>query len=279
MKIKKLIIFIPITVFMLLAVSVGLLSGFASSREDHIWYSEKYSVQRPVGMDDTEYITSSGKTLACISSYWNTLTKDDMLEQSALVVRGRVIGFDYLTIKPVTGGTPMVFTDYYVELLDTLRGVPYDEKQIIIRAQGGENEKMIMVNEDLSLTVGEDYLFFLDKPVSGGGYNTEGDYYYITSGSSGAYESSAETVKDERGEMVPKTFYPYETSELSKDAIDYLNFMEEIKTYNESHPVDEMYRLKRYEKDLQSNLDTGFITQEEYDRSHELIKTYATIVE
>lgn len=131
---------------------------------------------------------------------------------------------------------------------------------------------------DLSLTVGKDYLFFLDKPVSGGGYNTEGDYYYITSGSSGADESSAETVKDERGEIVPKTFYPYETRELSKDAIDYLNFMEEIKTYNESHPVDEMYRLKRYEKDLQSNLDTGFITQEEYEQSHELIKTYATIV-
>ncbi|MDR1131176.1 MAG: hypothetical protein LBL15_02015 [Oscillospiraceae bacterium] len=273
---------------LLFAAPISWFSGFTSNASgaadetSDLWFSEKTSSARPSNSDDDAYLLKSGKPLSYLTVYPEVLSIEDMLKQAALVVRGRVLGFDYLTIKPVLGGSPTVHTDYYIEPLEVLRGEPAEKsKPITVRARGGENDKMIVVNGNLSLIAGQEYLFFLDKPVTGGGYNTKGDYYYVSGGGSiGVFVASGdETRKNERGSSVPKTFYPYEASVLNDKALDYLSFAAAIRSYNEGHPVDEMFIAERYYRDIKANLESGFITQEEYAQSIACLDIYASIVE
>ena len=181
--------------------------GYDDSLISPEWSSERLGRSNP---NDFEEGNPENKVIGSGSSYPVVLSLEEIVEMSSLVIRGRVLGFDYLTIREAGSDTTMPHTDYYIEILDVLRGKPYDEKQIIVRAEGGENEELIARNEDLCLNVGDEYVFFLWMPKTvGTGYHTDGNYYETVYQNIGLFNTSRDSAKNADGITVPKKIDPY----------------------------------------------------------------------
>ena len=250
--------------------------GYDDSLISPEWSSERLGRSNP---NDFEEGNPENKVIGSGSSYPVVLSLEEIVEMSSLVIRGRVLGFDYLTIREAGSDTTMPHTDYYIEILDVLRGEPYDEKQIIVRAEGGENEELIARNEDLCLNVGDEYVFFLWMPKTvGTGYHTDGNYYETVYQNIGLFNTSRDRAKNADGITVPKKIDPYYETKLNNEEYDYLRFIELMKTYNERIPINENFFAESYEGGLAANLESGFITREEYDRGMAGLRKYATIV-
>ena len=281
-----------ITVFLAVMLLSSVFAGCSSeknvSKVSPDWESEKTGFKRPVNSKDEEYKEylikaqdDLGKRVRPALYEASHFPVDYLLDMSSTVVRGTVIGFDYLSISPVYSDESTPFTDYYVDVLEAFRGEPEtDENGLIrVRTMGGENDEMILTNDDFLFDVGKEYLFFLFKPA-GGDYNTdEYGYYYPYSLSAGVYDASEETVKNERGEKVPKYFTAHTYIQYEDGEIEYLGFAEHVKEYNETHPVDVYAVVNATKENLRANLDSGFLTQEEYDRIMAEMEQYATIVD
>ena len=252
--------------------------GYDDSLISPEWYSEKTG--RKSGLDYTkEYVIDSGKTSIPISGYPVLISVEDMVQRSALVIRGRVLGFDYLCIESADGTQKMPHTDYYVEILDVLRGEPYDDKMVTVRSMGGEDNDEILNIDNFELTVGQEYILFLWMPSKGGTwFHTEGDYYGIVEIETTVFEASDETTRNADGITVPKTFKPTYPSDVNNEDLDYLEFKEKMKEYNEIYPVVEDYEVSKYKEGLEANLESGFITKEEYDNAMSIIGDYGTIL-
>lgn len=240
--------------------------GYGDSLISPEWSSERLGRSNPNDYPKDYFAKNPGKPWGSGTSYIIPLSLEEMVEMSSLVIRGRVLGFDYLTIQEAGSEATMPYTDYYVEVLDILRGEPYDSERIIVRAEGGENDELIAINEDLCLSVGEEYVFFLYTPaVSGARYNTEGDYYSIIYKNVGLFNVGEKRSGSADSESAPRKIAPYYKTELNRDELDYSAFSEKMEEYNEQIPVDEDYFLKRAQDGLKKNLDSGYISQEEYD--------------
>ena len=258
--------------------------GFTSDKISPDWDSAKSGFSTPVSNSNEykKYLADAeekqGKHVNSMSSSSGERPVDDMLEQSSVVVRGTVIGFDYLTIRHVDGSGDMLFTDYYVDVHETLRGdAETDENGLIrVRVMGGENSTDIIINSGFSLKIGTECLFFLYK-AGGGDYNTgEYGYYYPYASGAGVYVAGDNTVENDRGETVPETFTAYCNI---RSKIEYLPFVEKLEEYNAEHPVDVYYVVNQIKQNWLENVESGFLTQEEYDRYIAESELYATIVE
>jgi len=186
---------------------------------------------------------------------------DDLLEKSCLVVEGTVVGHsDSFQIKSITGAVAN-YTDYYLETSTILRGETED-KEVTIRVQGGTVDKYTEIYENSpALKVGDTYLVFLYEPGRGGSFNTAGEYYYILGLTQGVFTKNGNSYTPQNGLTVS-------TEEL------------QIKvTAKSDNPVDEYYFRNEYIENQKRNLETGFITQEEYDSLMKNIDVYATIIE
>ena len=286
MSSKKLVIKTLTVGLIVIALFASVFSGCAndkgnsSSKVSPDWYSEKMSLAAPVNFEDNEdYIMQSNKTTSFSGGYVIAYSLPEILEQSTVIVRGKVLGFDYLTIKDKDDSV-VIWTDYYVEVEDVLRGEPNDDDGLItISSMGGENDDEIWLNKDSILRVGQEYLFFLLKYAHGYGSFVENEHdYYIVGGCIGAFTAGNETAKKEDGTEVPKYFTPYTPTSLCSDPIEYLPFLDEIAEYNETNPVDPEYHDKQYRANMEANLAEGMITQKEFDDFLSTMDTYAEIL-
>lgn len=279
-------IFKKLTVgLVIIALFASVLSGCAhnnggSSKASPDWYSVKMSLAAPINYaDNEEYIQNSNKTQSTSYGYVVAYTLPEILERSTVIVRGKVLGFDYLTTKDKDGSV-LLWTDYYVEIEDTLRGEPNDDDGLItVSSLGGENDNEIVVNDNIVLKVGQEYLFFLYRYAHGYGSFVENEHCYnIVGGCLGAFTAGDETVKKEDGTSVPKYFTPYTPTSVCSDPIEYLPFLDEIAGYNETNPVDPEYYDTQLRGNMDNNLMNGMVTQEEYDEFFSTMDTYAEIL-
>lgn len=185
---------------------------------------------------------------------------DDLCEKSCLVTVGTVTGCsDSFQIKSAAGSIAN-FTDYFFETGSVLRGKA-EEKEITVRVQGGTENKCTEVYENSpSLKVGSKYLLFLYRSKRGGAFNTEGNYYYILGLTQGAFSISGSSYISQADLTVSE-------AELESKL-----------TAIKDTPVDEYYFRNEFIRNQKMNLETGFITQEEYDRAMKNIDVYATII-
>ena len=129
------------------------------------------------------------------------------------------------------------------------------------------------------MEVGKEYLFFLWEPAYvGPGYNTRGDYYAIVYQNIGLFKADSDTTETADGKTVPSTFSPYYSTAKNNESIEYVPFIEEMDEYNNIIPINKRYFAEKAEEALKSNLDRGYISQEEFDRSIEQMSQYGTVL-
>ena len=140
-----------------------------------------------------------------------------------------------------------------------MRGNDSDD-ELTVRVQGGTIGNVTEVYEHSPVLSGEnEYLLFLYKPARGGAYNTDGDYYYILGLTQGTF------VMDEEGDFISGTGVALPADDIAQYV-------------NNAGPVNVNYFREEYIANQKRNLETGFITQEEYDELMDEIDEYATIV-
>lgn len=130
-----------------------------------------------------------------ISGLFADYSFDDFVQTSDVICTAKYVGrSDGFLIEPVDGSEPMMFTDYYFDCTDALKGVlpvvdgDAVQGRITVRQKGGEGMYTQVINEyALDPQEGEEYLLFLYSINGGQEYNTEGDHFYLKSGSRGAW--------------------------------------------------------------------------------------------
>lgn len=219
------------------------------------------------------------------------MTLEELKEDSTLICYGTVIGIsDPFKIESVTGETS-VFTDYYVQIKEVFKGTTSVLDTVTVRVQGGEVEDLILeVEHSEAIELDSSYLLFLYQPGMGGGYNTEGDYCYVTGAQQGVYEAT-ETDEDlqiskitslveelKKGKKELEVYSIDEFVDKDEYSIEITDFKSEMEDFNKSNSVDDNQIKNTYLENLKQNLAEGFITDEEYEQSLKEIEQYATII-
>ena len=87
-----------------------------------------------------------------------------------------------------TNGGVKTFTDYYFQVEEVLRGQAPEDGILTLRQDGGRVGDDLL-NDTHRHTFQKEalYLLFLRKPTTGGGFNTQGEHYYLTHTLDGVY--------------------------------------------------------------------------------------------
>jgi len=212
-----------------------------------------------------------------ISAYIPPMTQDELLEQANLIIYGRVTQKELIFIQSIHGGDPCGHTDYYFEPISVLRGEPVNKDEVIVRVMTGEDKDRnvkVVLDYMKDLNIGDEYLLFLGKTELGGEYNTKGDWYYILGTNQGIFEVSKENKRSAAGDLIPEK----SSALFNEIELDYESFDSEIKKANIETPVDPDLDKKTAYDALESNLKSGFISEEEYELYKQDLEKYAVIV-
>lgn len=232
---------------------------------------------------------NSGDTVAIKSGILNELSMEELIEESALIIYGTVTGnSDPFEIMSVSNGSS-IFTDYYIQPSIVFRGDASISDPITVRMEGGKIGNVeVIAEEDAELNVGDSYILFLYKPGMGGGFNTEGDYYYIKGCHQGVFESDADflfdvnTIAGDADELDIEEIIQENEDLLfaseSEELFELAEFVGEVQESNIESPIDETLEVNTFMDNLKKNLETGFITQEEYDMYLAETSQYAKII-
>lgn len=216
---------------------------------------------------NTDVVSNGEINMTYVSGLLVEKDSEDLKKESMLIVRGKVIGqSDPFEILPVFGDSPSIFTDYYIEVYEILRGDCDSTAPVTVRIQGGIiGNYGVYVEDTAELNVDDEVLLFLYAPGMGSGYNTKGDYYYVL------------------GELQGAFFEEYDDNTYINDTtgkeIDMSEFAAEIELFNANNPVNENLVYEEFLENQEKNLESGFITQEEYYQIIEEASEYAAIID
>lgn len=236
-----------------------------------------------------------------VASYHSLLelpTFEEMIEESSLVVYGRVEKKkEAIEVLHVNGLSSKVFTDYKVTPIEVLRGEEEEGGPITIRVDGGGPiERTMHVYEEAPvLEEGNEYLFFANRPI-GGGFTTEGDYYILRSQKYAVFNKADNQELREKnlssGEPCFLSLHHFDDAPLktslqsnqSGQAVEMdliaLNDIEKVtKEVNNALPTEEASDglRKEYEENLLKNLESETITKAEYEEFLKELNEYGTI--
>ena len=116
--------------------------------------------------------------------------------------------------------------------------------------------------------MGEEYLLFLYQPHTGGGFNTEGEYYWVLGRIGGAFSRTEDSPEEA----------PAYRSQLSEDwVLELQDFRQEMEEANAALPLDlewlEREQLAAYAENLQNGVIEG-----DPDDMEQQLEQYATVV-
>ncbi len=268
---------------LLLFLLAGMFSGCGSAAGT----GDRASSAVPAGFlrSTKEGKTSSGSALSCglVQQY----SISQLSEESTLVVYGRVSYIHESVLVKRADGEVVPYTDVEIEAEEVFRGEA--EEKVMLRLPGGmKNGEYVEAAGTPELLLGQSYLFFLYRSEKGLGVYAEGDQYYLTTGtgqglfvpvireaSDPASESPVfQSCKAPEGmEREPEAFLE---DTLAQNAVFSAGELKELcAECNENHPVDENRLYGETLEAYDANLESGFFSQEEYDRLLSLLDTYA----
>ncbi len=170
-----------------------------------------------------------------------------------------------------TNGGGSIYTDYYFEVNETFRGEAPEDGIVAVRQEGGTiGNDVLEVSPSCDFEVGKSYLLFLYHPSVGSGRNTEGNYYYIRGHIYGAYPIDASSLMRVNSTQV--------VNEIGSNPIEVGSFQQQVEFYNEKTPPTEDIVIQESIENMQENVRTGMMTQEEYDKAMDEMDEYATYV-
>lgn len=104
---------------------------------------------------------------------------DELVAESHLIARGKFVGScDAFVVEPTNGADNSVFTDYYFEITDVLRGDAAAGDTVSVRLQGGKKDNLFVENwYDVAPNEGSEAIVFLCKVTIPSVYVTNEDYY------------------------------------------------------------------------------------------------------
>lgn len=235
-----------------------------------------------------------------VHEYIPPYSLDQLLEESTLVVRGRVTEASApFLIRNASRTDQQTYTDYRVEAEEILRGEAVQD-EITVRMEGNPQDDSVVYLDAPVLEEGKEYLLFLQKHNIGGGFHTGEDCYYIHGSRQGVYEpvefSAAKLQKellvsqenllkteDRPGEPFRVVHRDAEELRLAGKGTDdgvleWEALVDKAAKVNTAVPVDEDFVRKELEKNLRSSTDSGFLTEEEYESLLAELDQYAEIV-
>ncbi len=201
--------------------------------------------------------TESTQMVVEVDSSWEIKTVDDLIRRSSLIVYGTVMAKSHAFQVEGVGGERGIYTDCEFTVSDRYRG-ELAEASITVRVHGGVFGGISEVhNQGAKLEMGEDYLLLLYQPRYGITH-TAGDYYYVLDMAQGAFS------RQEDGSYLSQ--YGTELTE------------ETLVSLATEFPVDPDLGRKEYMENLKKKLESGTITQEEYDEWMAQMDEYAIII-
>ena len=106
-------------------------------------------------------------------------TFEELINESTLIVRGKFNGDSgAFAVKPAGDASASVFTDYYFDVTDVVRGDVQSGDQIAVRIEGGyKNHMRVTSFYDFAPDDGSEAILFLKRVTVPGGYTTNEEYY------------------------------------------------------------------------------------------------------
>ena len=183
-------------------------------------------------------------------------TETDLFRQSILIAYGTIRECSAIQVETASDGKRNC-TDHTFEISKVYRGSA--DGSITVRVDeggyvGGQPEVYVPTTD---LEAGKEYLLFLFQPNHGGNYYVDDDAYYVLGLNQGTFEPADGGYISQSGATLSE---------------------ETLLARAEEFPLDPDYFRREFLQNQQSNLDNGFITQEEYDTLVADVDVYAQIV-
>jgi len=202
-----------------------------------------------------------------VHNYPVVYSMDEQLKKSQLIVKGKIVKqSEIFTVTPASGVEGSNFSDYYLQVSDVLRGEASKTDLVPIRIEGGDTKELSVVVEcQPDIKIGDEVIALLYKPNMGGAYNTDEDYYRIVGMDQGLYfinngDSKKTIAENHRGESV-----------------DFKELEKKMSAFTKKNPINYNWVYEEVMENVKKNLETGFISQEEYDSIIDEIGKYATV--
>ena len=197
---------------------------------------------------------------------------DELIEASNVIVKGRIKGdADTFTVHPTTGGDDSVFTQYQFEVDDVIRGDITAGETIGIRFEGGQHGNLNVINmdDDMDFNDNDRMVLFLRRVTVGGGYTTNDEYYIIVGGSGQGIFYLDEDAEAET----------YVSDSMDYDPLVWSTARAQLVELANELPTNQRGLLEHETEQLKAELESGKITQDEYDTRLERYGKYATIID
>lgn len=171
-----------------------------------------------------------------------------------------------------TNGGVQTFTDCYFQVEEVLRGQMPEDGILTLRQRGGRvGGALSDVTDRHTFQKEALYLLFLHKPTTGGNFNTQGDYYYLTHVLDGVYPMGNDILYSSDLDMSLTASHSQMTFTLQ-------GLREDLESINQQYPADVDYVRQQSLENMEENVRTGMMTQEELDEYLEQSEQYATYV-
>lgn len=253
----------------------GVVGSQAFSRSADVPVSDVMvgdSVPQDFSSEESGFSSSEKNVQMKFRTFART-TVPELIKESSLVVVGTYKEPSQSFMIQYVNGGMSIFTDHYFEVTETFRGEAPEDNIVAVRQEGGTiGNDVLEISPSCDFQEGKSYLLLLYQPASGGGYNTEGDYYYLRGEVYGAYPlDGASLTEDGTGQVV---------NEVGSNAIQVADFQQQVDYYNETTPPDEAEKLVQEQvlENMKENVRSGMMTQEEYDQAVAEKEEYATYV-
>ena len=197
---------------------------------------------------------------------------NELITNSHVIVKGQITGdADTFTVHPTTGGDDSVFTQYQFEVDDVIRGDVTAGETIGIRFEGGQHGNLNVINmdDDMDFNDNDRMVLFLRRVTVGGGYTTNDEYYIIVGGSGQGIFYLDEDAEAET----------YVSDSMDYDPLVWSTARAQLVELANELPTNQSGLLEYETEQLKAELESGKITQDEYDTTLESYTKYATIID
>lgn len=189
-----------------------------------------------------------------------------------------------IRIQSAVSGSELNFTDHYFTQIEVLRGEITDTKRLAVRLEGGliagRNE---ICDDNPKFEKDKEYILCLYNPGGYYEYNTEDEHYYVTgvnqgvfplTGAQGSFaeKSSAAIVLDETYKRLDGAVTAKDVSFTAESLKSYLL------QYNKEVAVNKNHVRETELENAKANLESGFITESEYNDIVNKTALYGKIV-